>query len=91
MKLEQCTACGGFLPTAGDSCPHCRATRTKLGAVAMVLGSSAIAFTLMACYGAAPCAQGGNCNAVEPSTDTSASPASSVAPPDTPGPDAGGW
>jgi hypothetical protein len=39
-----------------------------------VLGSGAIAFTLMACYGAAPCAEGNHCHPNTPTPDTSATP-----------------
>ena len=64
-KLGVCGSCGGFLPSGAASCVHCKASvgyrfgalRT-VSAVAGVLGTVAMAFTLMACYGGA-CAQGG--------------------------------
>lgn len=80
MKLETCSTCRGFLPSTADHCPHCRTKRIGLGAIATVLGSGAIAFTLMACYGAAPCAEGGNCHPTTPSPDLSAVPAKPAAP-----------
>lgn len=68
MKLEKCS-CGGFVPPSASACPHCASRRTsRLGAVAIVLGSSAIAVTLMACYGAPPP------NTPSPPGDTSATP-----------------
>jgi hypothetical protein len=72
--LEKCSSCNGFVPQAADSCPHCsskRISRSSLGAVGLVLGSGAIAFTLMACYGAAPSDMR---EPKTPSPDTSATP-----------------
>jgi len=75
VKLEKCSGCHGFVPASVSACPHCNLKRSKLAAVAVVLGSGAIAFTLMACYGAAPCAEGNNCHPSAPSPDTSGAPA----------------
>lgn len=80
VKLEQCSGCNGFLPATVSACPHCDQKRSKLGAVALVLGSGAIAFTLMACYGAAPCAEGNNCQPNAPTPDTSGTPHAPNAP-----------
>jgi hypothetical protein len=62
--LEVCGGCGGFVP--GAACPHCgralrRTLARRLGAGA--LGGGALAFTLMACYGAPPYCdeKGGGC------------------------------
>lgn len=64
-KLGVCGSCGGFVPSDAASCVHCKASvRSRFGAlrtvsaVAGVLGSGAMAFTLMACYGGA-CVDGG--------------------------------
>lgn len=51
MALARC-ACGGFVPAGVSACPHCRSSRLRL--LCGVVGGSTIAFTLMACYGAAP-------------------------------------
>ena len=81
MKLEKCSACNGFVPQAASACPHCSTKRiSRLGAVGLVLGSGAVAFTLMACYGAAPA------DMREPKTP---SPDTSGAPSIPPAPDAG--
>ena len=56
MALARC-ACGSFLPARAEACPHCRADVVRPGRLRLVcgvLGGSTIAFTLMACYGAAP-------------------------------------
>ena len=67
-KLGQCGACRGFVPNGASSCPHCSAAlaksvpasvgavarRVRLRALGGAVGGGAIAFTLMACYGAAP-------------------------------------
>jgi hypothetical protein len=75
VKLTTCSACSGFVPPSALDCPHCKTkARVRLGAVATVLGSGAIAFTLMACYGAAPCAEGNHCHPNTPTPDTSATP-----------------
>lgn len=94
VKLEPCGACGGFLPTVGETCPHCNAERalpagrSKLGAVALVLGGSAIAFTLMACYGGPPCAEGNNCR---PNTPSNPTPTESDGGAQSPVAPSGGW
>jgi hypothetical protein len=70
-KLGICGSCGGFVP--GKTCPHCGNGTMKILAVA---AGTAIAFTLMACYGRPPCKDGTkNCY------DTDAAPASSATPP----------
>ncbi len=60
-KLRSCVSCGGFLSRVAIRCPHCeksvpemKASSLKFGAVGTLFGSSAIAVTLMACYGLAP-------------------------------------
>lgn len=60
MKLTQCGSCQGFLPRGATTCPHCsrRAITKKLCAVGATLGAGSLAFTLMACYGAAACPDG---------------------------------
>lgn len=76
MKLEKCSACQGFVPTASNECPHCSTKRmSRLGAVAAVIGASAISVTLMACYGAPPPNTPNG-----PAVDTSATPNAPPAP-----------
>ena len=60
MKLTQCGSCQGFLPRGAAKCPNCskRALTKKLCAVGATLGAGSLAFTLMACYGMAPCPDG---------------------------------
>jgi hypothetical protein len=61
MQLKRCATCPSFI--ADGVCPTCGPSRTpvglgsagKLGAFATLLGSSAFAMTLMACYGLPPC------------------------------------
>lgn len=73
MKLETCAACRGFVPPSIGACPHCNTKRGRIGATLAVLGSGAIAFTLMACYGAAPAVEGSPPSSPNsPSPDTSA-------------------
>ncbi len=55
-KLVTCTACGGF--RRGLVCPHCGKKGALVRALGGALGGGAIAFTLMACYGVAPCPEG---------------------------------
>ena len=62
-KLAQCESCRGFLPRGAAKCPNCsshvgRALTKKLCAVGATLGAGSLAFTLMACYGMAPCPDG---------------------------------
>lgn len=81
MKLDVCGVCGGFVP--GATCPHCgrplrRSLARRLGAGA--LGGGALAFTLMACYGAPPICDDGTNDCHSP--DASASDASRDARPD---------
>src|SRR5690242_20629035 len=59
-KLAQCESCRGFLPRGAVKCPNCsrRALTKKLCAVGATLGAGSLAFTLMACYGMAPCPDG---------------------------------
>jgi hypothetical protein len=66
-SLSVCNRCGGF--AARSVCPHCGASiaaptpgRSSLRTLAGAIGGTAIAFTLMACYGSAPCDEGdGSC------------------------------
>jgi hypothetical protein len=113
-KLEQCAECRGFVPHGASSCPHCSAAvalaktvpstvrgvarRLRLGALGGAFGGGAIAFTLMACYGAAPpppCPDGTrDClrKSDEAPSATSAAPPETNAPAGgsaTPGADAG--
>lgn len=66
-KLVVCDACGGFVPGSSASCVHCKAARRPLferlrvGALGGAFGGGALAFTLMACYGAPPCDDGARC------------------------------
>ncbi|HVH44940.1 MAG TPA: hypothetical protein VM925_21450 [Labilithrix sp.] len=63
-KLTRCGSCGGFLPAGVSTCLFCRAPtrslfdRLRVGALGGALGGGAVAFTLMACYGAPPCDDG---------------------------------
>ncbi len=65
MSLARCR-CGGFLPRSGARCPSCgvleRPLFSRIGALGGIAGGGAIAFTLMACYGAPPCGDGPNCS-----------------------------
>lgn len=95
-KLEQCSACRGFVPGSLTACPHCGVTvtrpkttardlarRLRLGALGGALGGGAIAFTLMACYGGAPCPDGTrDCYKSTPPTDPSGTPSATA--PSTP-------
>jgi hypothetical protein len=92
-KLSQCGSCQGFLPRDAEKCPHCsrslpfgkRALTKKLCAVGATLGAGSLAFTLMACYGMAPCPDGTrDCHRPHPTgtegglpTDPSSSPMAS--------------
>ena len=52
--LRRCNACGSFV--SSSACEHCGGSdtrATKLGAIAAIAGSGAVAMTLMACYGVA--------------------------------------
>jgi hypothetical protein len=57
MKI--CSACDGLIPPRSLRCPNCQVTSPKVSrAVSLLstlLGSSALAVTLMACYGLPPC------------------------------------
>ncbi|HEY8077730.1 MAG TPA: hypothetical protein VIF62_26570 [Labilithrix sp.] len=67
-KLVTCASCGGF--RRGLACPHCGKVARAIVGAAAVLGSGALAFTLMACYGVAPCPEGNkDCRSPSPSTD----------------------
>lgn len=66
--LISCSACHGFMGATDAVCPHCEKPRpparsglrwAALGSVAMMLGGSAFAMTLMACYGCPPTGCGG--------------------------------
>jgi hypothetical protein len=60
QPLRTCPACEGFAPVALAACPHCdaalptRRPRTLARVLATMVGGSAFAMTLMACYGAMP-------------------------------------
>ena len=71
-KLTQCESCRGFVPRGATKCPHCakRAVTKKLCAVGATLGAGSLAFTLMACYGMAPCPDGTRDCHRPPRTDT---------------------
>jgi hypothetical protein len=55
--LIRCSACGGFVPESVTSCPNCK-KGSPLGRAAKaclkLATGSAVAMTLMACYGAPP-------------------------------------
>lgn len=63
-KLSSCSSCCGFLPPRADQCPHCDAVASPAAsprrgrfarlsrALFELAGGSAVALTLMACYGA---------------------------------------
>ncbi|MBX3226759.1 MAG: hypothetical protein KIT84_38930 [Labilithrix sp.] len=75
--LARCR-CGGFLPARAETCPHCRAPAKRslrLGALCGIVGGTTVAFTLMACYGAAPC-DGDDCTDL-PNRDDAAADAGS--------------
>ena len=55
--LESCPTCEGFLPAATARCPHCGTSvgwSRRAKNWARIAGGSAIAVTMMACYGAPP-------------------------------------
>jgi hypothetical protein len=77
MRLRQCPRCTGFVTS--NRCPHCGATLwPRLWKLAALLGSSAAAMTLMACYGS-PCARGDE-ECFPPQEDLSAVPADMTRP-----------
>ncbi len=63
--LHSCQQCAGFVPECAPRCPNCSATPSRsssglprsLRLIGGAIGGSAVAFTLMACYGA-PCSSG---------------------------------
>jgi hypothetical protein len=90
-KLGTCSSCGGFVNATSAVCPHCgkRVGRALLGLAGGALGGGALAFTLMACYGMAPCPDGSHdcyrTPAPAPSDDAGPSmPKASDPPPSTP-------
>jgi len=83
--LRLCSECGGFLGESAAACPHCAAkpTRRRRWAVALgLVGSASLGLTMMACYGAPPCAPGPNgCRAPQDTGATKdAKPDSGVSP-----------
>ncbi|MBI3201160.1 MAG: hypothetical protein HYZ29_06415 [Myxococcales bacterium] len=60
--LSRCSECGGFVPPSAALCPHCDRGLTPSGwrlgraasACLKVATGSAVAVTLMACYGGPP-------------------------------------
>lgn len=98
-KLGQCQSCGGFVPGDLSVCPHCDARvtvaqkaattardvarRLRLGALGGAIGGGAIAFTLMACYGAAPCPDGSRECYKTPPADPSGTPSTTPTAPTT--------
>lgn len=64
--LSSCPSCSGFVPPGLGRCPNCGAQasgggllrRLKILGVTGLLGGSAVALTLMACYGLPPCEPG---------------------------------
>ncbi|MEM7157072.1 MAG: hypothetical protein AAF799_29740 [Myxococcota bacterium] len=55
--LDSCPTCDGFMPAATARCPHCGAAAgwsRRAKNLARLAGGSAIAVTMMACYGAPP-------------------------------------
>jgi len=60
MAMDRCPSCDGFLPfERGAACPHCDASLrlakgSSLRRALNAAGGGAVAFTLMACYGAPP-------------------------------------
>lgn len=93
-NLQLCSSCNGFLPHGAARCPNCgaqarapQATKRRgiAGKLWAAASGGAVAITLMACYGSAPC-DGGSCNSCSDSdadgdgygTDTSICPADTV-------------
>lgn len=73
-KLTPCPTCQAFLPANASACPCCaRAVPRWVIRAAAILGSSALAMTLSACYGA-PCANGGACYELVPPEATARCP-----------------
>ena len=76
-ELATCDGCGGFVPVGAPTCPHCSSREPFLAAGSLVrigiglFGGSALAMTLMACYGA-PCADDGSGGCRDYSGDTGA-------------------
>src|SRR5580658_6594765 len=90
MALRRCPRCEGFVPAKVDACPNCAATvarralLSRVGLAGGIFGGSALAVTLMACYGMAPCADGGD-SCYNPPANNDAG--DSAAPPDSASPD----
>jgi hypothetical protein len=67
MSLTRCSRCQGFIPGQSLSCPNCaapspaRGLLSRVGLAGGILGGGAVAFTLMACYGMAPCNDPNGC------------------------------
>jgi hypothetical protein len=82
MRLRQCSRCSGFV--ARGRCPHCGArVRWRLWKLVALLGGSATAMTLMACYGS-PCVRSNDTVCHPPPDDLSATPID-LPPPDVDG------
>jgi hypothetical protein len=64
MSLSSCPSCQGFNPATRATCLHCGRAFSRLPlrrwgtSLWMAAGASITAITLMACYGAPPCADG---------------------------------
>ena len=83
MRLRQCSRCAGFV--TNGRCPHCGArVRWSLKKLLALLGGSATAVTLMACYGS-PCVRSNDACHVPPPDDLSASPVDLLPPPSVDG------
>ena len=77
-SLARCTDCGSFV--VSGNCPNCgglKVSATRLGVLATLLGSSAFAMTLMACYGCPDCVETGDGGTRDGSTDARSSSSSS--------------
>lgn len=63
--MQRCSACDGFIPASCTACPHCDPSQAtidpaaarawqRLAMLLRITGGTAVAMTLMACYGAPP-------------------------------------
>jgi hypothetical protein len=97
MALNRCPHCRGFVPAQARACPNCSAPSAAPGLLSRaalasgLLGGGVIAFTLMACYGMPPCADGSSsCYALPISEDAGSDAGGDAAMPnDDGGEDAG--
>jgi hypothetical protein len=52
-NLKSCERCGGFVPSASESCPNCKSGRAWWRVPLAIAGAGFATVTLSACYGPA--------------------------------------